>query len=58
MPDGWVDTNNGDAAKPDYRARLVGREFNTGVDPTPYTATLPLEALKFLLAHALSCPER
>ena len=30
----WVDTNKGDSAHPDYRARFVGKEFNTGVDPT------------------------
>ena len=54
----WVDTNKGGAARPDYRARFVGKEFNTGVDPTLYAATPPLEALKLLLAHASSCPGR
>ena len=54
----WVDTNKGDAARPDYRARFVGKGFNTGVDPTLYTATPPFEALKLLLAHASSCPDR
>ena len=50
----WVDTNKGDTAKPDYRARFVGKEFNTGVDASLYAATPPLEALKLLIAHAAS----
>ena len=54
----WVDTNKGVAARPDYRARFVGKEFNTGVGPTLYAATPPLEALKLLLAHVPSCPDR
>ena len=49
-----MDTNKGDAAKPDYRARFVGKKFNTGVDATLYAATPPLEALKLLLGHAAS----
>ena len=50
----WVDTNKGDIARPDYRARFVGKEFNTGVDATLYAATPPLEALKLLIGHAAS----
>ena len=50
----WVDTNKGDSAVPDYRARFVGMEFNTGVDPTLFAATPPLEALKILMAYASS----
>ena len=50
----WVETNKGDAARPDYRARFVGKEFNTGVDPTLYAATPPFEALKLWLVHASS----
>ncbi len=26
----WIDSNKGGADKPDYRARLVGKEFNNG----------------------------
>ena len=48
----WADTNKGDSAHPDYRARFVGKEFNTGSDPTLFAATPPLEALKLLLSHA------
>ena len=32
----------------------MGKEYNTGVDPTLYAATPPLEALKLLLGHAAS----
>ena len=50
----WVDVNKGDTARPDYRSRFVGKEYNTGVDPTLYAATPPLEALKLLLGYAAS----
>ena len=26
----WVDINKGDTANPNYRSRLVAKEFNTG----------------------------
>ena len=38
----WVDVNKGDAEEPDYRSRMVGREFNVGRDDTLYAATPPL----------------
>ena len=47
-----VDTNKGDIACPDDRARFVAKESNVGSDPTLYAATPPLEALKLLIAHA------
>ena len=50
----WIDVNKGDASKPDYRSRFVGREFNTRVDPALYAATPPLEVLKLLLGDAAS----
>ena len=50
----WVDTNKGYIARPDYRARFVGKECNAGVDATLYAATPPLEALKLLIGHAAS----
>ena len=34
----WLDVNKGDSVNPDYRSRLVGKEFNTGVDSTLYAA--------------------
>ena len=47
-----VDTIKNDSAHPDYRARFVGQELNTGIDPTLCTSTPPLEALKLLLDYA------
>ena len=37
----WVDINNGDSRKPNYRSRLVAKEFNTGVCPELYAVTPP-----------------
>ena len=48
----WVDTSKGDALRPGYRARLFGKEFNTGVDPALFAATPPLEAFKFRISRA------
>ena len=28
----WIDTDKGDEAKPNYRSRLVGKEYNNGPD--------------------------
>ena len=54
----WVDTNKGDISKPVYQARLVGKEYNTGVDPALYAATPPLEGLKLMLGHSASNAEQ
>ena len=48
----WVDTNKGDVESPDYRSRLVGREFNVGKDDTLYASTPPLEALRYVVSRA------
>ena len=50
----WVDINEGESVKPDDRARFVGKECNTGTDPTLYAATPPLEVLRPLLGNASS----
>ena len=50
----WLDINKGDTERPDYRSRLVGKEYNPGVDPALYAATHPLEALKLILGYASS----
>ena len=52
-----VDVNKGDIAEPNYRSRLVGREFNMGRDDALYAATLPLEALWLVISHAATHPE-
>ena len=48
----WVDVNKGDEAAPNYRSRLVGKEFKTTPDDSLYAATPPLEALRFVISHA------
>ena len=49
----WVDTNKGDAATPDYRARLARKEFNTGVDPMSFAAAPPVGS-----TQVVDCPRR
>ena len=46
----WVDINKGDALCPNYRSRLVAREFNTSDNPEWYAATPPSEALRIILS--------
>ena len=50
----WVDTNKGDSAKPNYRSRLVAKEFNTGPCPELYAATPPSECLRILRSKMAS----
>ena len=40
----WVDTNKGDENNPNYRSRIVGREFNNKKRDDLFAATPPLEA--------------
>ena len=46
----WVDINKGDSESPNYRSRLVAKEFNTGVCPELYAATPPSECLRLMLS--------
>lgn len=48
----WLDMNKGDRDKPNYRSRLVGREFNDGRDDTLYASTPLLQALRYIVSHA------
>ena len=48
----WVDTNKADESNPEYRSRLVGREFNTGKDDSLYDSTPSLESLRVVLSWA------
>ena len=50
----WVDINKGDSIKPNYRSRLVAKEFNTGPCPELYAATPPSECLRLLLSKVAS----
>jgi hypothetical protein len=50
----WVDINKGDSENPNYRSRLVAKEFNTGVCPELYAATPPSECLRLMLSMLAS----
>ena len=50
----WIDINKGDDKAPNYRSRMVGKEFNDSVLEGLFAATPPLEALRLLLSHAAS----
>ena len=46
----WLDINKGDKDRPNYRARLVGREINNKKRLDLFAATPPLEALKMIVS--------
>ena len=48
----WIDVNKDDEKRPDYRSRLVGKEFRRGTDKTLYAATPPLEGLRAIISRA------
>ena len=49
----WIDINKGNAEEPNYRSRLVGKEFNDGQHYKGlFAATPPLEALRLLISEA------
>ena len=48
----WIDINKGDDSRPNYRSRLVGKEFNTGEMDGIFAGTPPLEVLRCLLHSA------
>ena len=48
----WIDINKGDDQNPNYRSRLVGKEFNNGPMEGLFAGTPPLEALRFLIHEA------
>ena len=50
----WVDINKGDSLCPNYRSRLVAREFNASEKPELYAATPPIEAIRLLLSKVAS----
>ena len=54
----WVDINKGDSNNPNYRSRLVAKEFNTGVCPELYAATPPSECLRLMLSKLASTKGR
>ena len=50
----WIDINKGDSALPNYRSRLVAKEFNDSKKPNLFAATPPVEGLKMLLSKLAS----
>ena len=48
----WIDINKGDAACPNYRSRLVAKEFRHTRTPAPdmFVATPPLEARNIIMS--------
>ena len=48
----WLYTNKGDRGFPNYRSRLVAREYNGSKDDTLDASTPPLEALRMIVSHA------
>ena len=48
----WIDTDKGDKANPNYRSRIVGKEFNNGQEEGLFASTPPLEALRWLISEA------
>ena len=50
----WVDINKGDAGKPNYRSRLVAKEFKVDVRPELYAATPPSECLRLMISRMAS----
>ena len=50
----WIDVNKGDEGRPNYRSRLVAKEFRDTNEPEPFAATPPSEALKMLLSKLAS----
>ena len=46
----WIDINKGDRANPNYRSRLVAKEFRDGNQEGLFASTPPLEALKLLIS--------
>ena len=50
----WIDINKGDDKTPNYRSRMVGKEFNDSELEGLFAATPSLEALRLLLSHAAS----
>ena len=62
VPTRWIDINKGDCDNPNYRSRLVAKEFRTGDQDGIFAATPPLEALRLLISEAATqesdaCPE-
>ena len=54
----WIDINKGDAVNPNYRSRLVAKEYKVDVRPELFAAPPPTECLRLLLSKAAECKKR
>ena len=52
----WVDINKGDEARPNYRSRIVTKEFKTDMRPDLYAAMPTSECLRLLATRLASRP--
>ena len=50
----WVDINKGDDQNPNYRSRLVAKEYRDDVKPELYAPTPPGECLRLMLSRLAS----
>ena len=50
----WLDINKGDKVHPDYRSRLVAKDFKRDKRKDLFAATPPLEAKKLLFSMAVT----
>ena len=50
----WIDINKGDDVKPNYRARLVGREIKRDKREDLFAATPPIESLRMIVSVCAS----
>ena len=48
----WIDINKGDDENPNYRSRLVGKEFNPEPMEGLFAGTPPLEAMRYIIHEA------
>ena len=48
----WIDTNKGDASNPNYRSRLVAKEYKIDARPDWFAATPPVECRRLLISKA------
>ena len=53
----WIDIDKGDDDNPNYRSRLVAKEFDVGRQLGLFAAAPPLDALKILISDAATVEE-
>jgi hypothetical protein len=46
----WIDIDKGDKTQPNYRSRLVAKEYNDGEQEGLFASTPPLEALRLIIS--------